>query len=392
LFRSNLLNYAMKKMHSPFLIILSAVCLISSLAKAQPEKAEAGIKAIMQEIPVMGLSVAVVKENKIIYTQSFGTKSRENNAPLTDDCIFRIASISKSFSATSIMQLAERKKLSIDQDVSELIGFKVRNPKFPETVITLRLMMSHLSSINDSQGYFSLDAINPAKNPNWAQSYSNYEPGKGYAYCNLNFNMIGAIIEKISGERFDQYIIKHVLDPLKLYGGYDVDGLDKSRFASIYEYKADSSKFILSEGAYASRAKEISNYEMGYTTPVFSPTGGMKISASDLAKYMLMHSNYGKYKGKRIISKKSAQQMQTAPSAEEGYGFAIETTSKIIPGKTMKGHTGVAYGLFSAMFFQPEEKFGIVVISNGCAPGYSDGYNTVIRKTVNCLYESLIVN
>ncbi len=382
----------MKKMRSSFLLLFQAIFLFSVFAQAQPEKAETGIKAIMQEIPVMGLSVAVVKNNKIIYAQSFGTKSRENNAPLTNDCIFRIASISKSFSATSIMQLAERKKLSLDQDVSELIGFKVRNPKFPETVITLRLMMSHLSSINDSQGYFSLDAINPAKNPNWAKSYSNYEPGKGYAYCNLNFNMIGAIIERISGERFDQYVIKHVLDPLKLYGGYDVDGLDKSRFASIYEYRADSTKFVLSEGAYASRAKEISNYAMGYTTPVFSPTGGMKISATDLARYMLMHSNYGKYKGKRVISKKSAQQMQTALSEEEGYGFAIETTSKIIPGKTMKGHTGVAYGLFSAMFFQPEEKFGIVVISNGCAPGYSEGYNTVIRKAVNCLYESLIVN
>ncbi len=382
----------MKNMHSPFLLVLMAIFLISTDVKAQPEKAEAGIKAIMQDMPVMGLSVAVVKDNKIIYTQSFGTKSRENNAPLTNDCIFRIASISKSFSATSIMQLAERKKLSIDQDVSELIGFKVRNPKFPETVITLRLMMSHLSSINDSQGYFSLDAINPEKNPNWAKSYSHYEPGKGYAYCNLNFNMIGAIIEKISGERFDQYVIKHVLDPLGLYGGYDVDRLDKSRFASIYEYRADSTKFVLSEGAYASRAKELSNYAMGYSTPVFSPTGGMKISATDLAKYMLMHSNHGKYKGKRIISKKSAEQMQTAMSEEEGYGFAIETTSKMIPGKTMKGHTGVAYGLFSAMFFQPEEKFGIVVISNGCAPGYSEGYNTVIRKTVNCLYESLIAN
>ena len=382
----------MKNIRSSFLLILQTLFLISTDLKAQPEKAEAGIQSIMQAIPVMGLSVAVVKDNKIIYAQSFGTKSRENNTPLTNDCIFRIASISKSFSATSIMQLAERKKLSIDQDVSELIGFKVRNPKFPETVITLRLMMSHLSSINDSQGYFSLDAINPEKNPNWAKSYSHYEPGKGYAYCNLNFNMIGAIIEKISGERFDQYVIKHVLDPLGLYGGYDVDGLDKSRFASIYEYRADSSKFILSESAYASRAKDISNYAMGYTTPVFSPTGGMKISATDLAQYMLMHNNLGKYKGKRIISKKSAQQMQTALSEEEGYGFAIETTSKMIPGKTMKGHTGVAYGLFSAMFFHPEEKFGIVVISNGCAPGYSEGYNTVIRKTVNCLYESLIVN
>jgi len=93
----------------------------------------------MQENPVMGLSVAVIKNNKIIYTQSFGLKDAETNTPLSNENIFRIASISKSFSATAIMQLVEAKKLSLDQDVSELIGFKVRNPKFPETVITLRL-------------------------------------------------------------------------------------------------------------------------------------------------------------------------------------------------------------------------------------------------------------
>ena len=82
--------------------------------------------------------------------------------------------------------------------------------------------------------------------------------------------------------------------------------------------------------------------------------------------------------------------MQTKLSEKEGYGLAISTTDKLIPGKTMKGHTGSAYGLYSAMFFHPKEKFGIVVISNGCNPGYTDGFNTVIRNTVTCLYNNLI--
>jgi CubicO group peptidase (beta-lactamase class C family) len=361
-------------------------------AKAQSIKAEEAIQQIMQETPVMGLSVAVVKNNKIIYTHSFGLKDAETKTPLANDNIFRIASISKSFSATAIMQLVEAHKIDLDQDVSELVGFKMRNPKFPETVITLRLMLSHLSSINDSQGYFTLDSINPAKSDNWFKCYNNYEPGKGYNYCNLNFNMIGTIIEKISGERFDSYIQKHILKPLSLYGGYHVEGLDKTKFASIYEYKTDSAKFILSPGAYAPRTAEIAAYEMGYSTPIFSPTGGMKISAKDLATYMMMHCNYGKYNGVRIISKKSSKRMQTPASAIEQYGFAIETSTKIIDGKVMTGHTGSAYGLYSAMFFNPDEKFGIVVISNGCHPGYSNGYNAVIRKTVNALYQNLINN
>jgi CubicO group peptidase (beta-lactamase class C family) len=357
---------------------------------AQPQKAEAAINAIMQQHKVAGLSVAVVKKGKIIYTHSFGSKNLENNTPLTDDCIFRIASISKSFSATSIMQLVEAGKLSLEYDFSNLIGFKVRNPLFPDSVITLRHVLSHRSSINDSQGYFTLDALNPDKNPNWAKCYNNYAPGTGYQYCNLNFNMVGTVIEKFSGERFDQYVKHHILDPLKLYGGYAVDSLDKSRFASIYEYNGDSARFIPSPGAYNPRSAEIANYVMGYSTPVFSPTGGMKISAPDLAKYMTMHMNMGRYKRKRIISNQSATQMQTALSDREGYGLAIMTTDKLIPGKTLKGHTGSAYGLYSAMFFHPEEKWGIVVISNGCEPGYTNGFNTVIRKAIEGLYVSMV--
>lgn len=374
----------------PRLLLLTFFCGRLFTSNAQPDKAAAGIRKIMEEAPVMGLSVAVVKNNKLIYTQAFGVKDRETNTPLTTDCIFRIASISKSFSATSIMQLIEKKKLSLDDDVSDLMGFRVRNPKFPETVITLRLLLSHLSSINDSQGYFTLDAINPAKNPDWAKGYNDYEPGKGYQYCNLNFNMVGTIIEKYSGERFDQYVKHYILDPLGLYGGYCVDSLDKSRFASIYEYNGDSAKFFLSPGAYNPRSAEIAAYTMGYSTPIFSPTGGMKISAPDLARYMMMHMNFGKYKGKRIMSKKLARAMQTAYSDNEGYGFAIMNSDKLIPGKHMTGHTGSAYGLYSAMFFNPREKFGIVVISNGCDIKYSEGFNTVIRKAVNVLYESLV--
>ena len=130
---------------------------------AQNEKAEADIQTIMKRLDVVGLSVAVVKKGEIIYTHSFGVKDNTTNAPLTDENIFRIASISKSFSATSIMQLIEAGKLSLDDDFSDLVGFKIRNSKFPETVITLRMILSHTSSINDSQGYFTLDAINPAK-------------------------------------------------------------------------------------------------------------------------------------------------------------------------------------------------------------------------------------
>lgn len=375
-------------------LLTSCILLITSNQLiAQSEKtlhAEAAIQSLLATTPAVGLSVAVVKGNKVIYNHSFGYKDLDKKIPLNNQDIFRIASISKSFTTTAIMQLVGKGQLNLDQDVSELVGFKVRNPKFPNKVITLKMLLSHRSSINDSEGYFSLDAIDPDKNTNWAKCYNNYEPDNGYMYCNLNYNMAGSILEKITGVSFDQYIKKQILDPLGLYGGYNVNTLDSNLFTKIYEYNKDSARFIFSPNAYASRKEEISNYTMGRTTPIFSPTGGMKISAHDLAEYMLMHSQYGKHKGVRIMPKKLAKQMQEILSEEELYGMAIETTNKLIEGKSMIGHTGSAYGLYSLMFFEPKEQFGFVVITNGVDPKYQNGFNALLHKSVNVLYKAFI--
>ncbi|BDQ12895.1 serine hydrolase domain-containing protein [Sediminibacterium sp. TEGAF015] len=374
-------------------LLISLGLLLShfNLLSAQYSKADSSILAIMKEMPVMGLSVAVVKKNQIVFTNAYGYKNEQTKEPLATNHLFRIASISKSFTATAIMQLIEKRKLSLDDDISPLVGFIVRNPSFPEQPITLRMVLSHRSSINDSQGYFSLDAINPAKNANWKKCYNAYAPDSGYQYCNLNYNMAGAILERISGIRFDQYIQQNILKPLNLLGGYNVDELDNQLFAQIYEYNRDSAKFIFSPGAYASRKKELETYTLGYSTPIFSPTGGMKISAPDLAKYMMVHANNGKYNGKRVIAKKSVRKMQTMYSENEQYGLALSKSANLIEGKTLIGHTGSAYGLYSIMFFEPKEKFGIVVISNGCDPSYEKGFNKVLRRVTNVLYENIVL-
>lgn len=375
-------------------LVFTATCLIFALSAsfAQVGKAESEIQELMKKLDVVGLSVAVVKNNNIIYTHSFGLKNIETNTPLTGTDLFRIASISKSFSATSIMQLVAAGKISLDDDFSKLIGFTVRNPKYPETVITLRMVLSHRSSLNDSEGYLKLDVINPEKNADWAKCYNDYEPGKGYQYCNLNYNMVGTVIEKISGQRFDQYVKKHITDPLGLYAGYNVNALDSKRFVTLYEYDSVSRNLTPAPLAYAPRTEEIKNYMMGYSTPVFSPTGGMKISAPDLAKYMTMHMNLGTYKGVKIMEKKYARQMQTKVSEEEGYGMAMMNFDNLIPGKRMTGHSGSAYGLYSAMFFQPEEKFGFVVITNGSNGKYrvKGDIREVLNSTMNVLYHNFI--
>lgn len=337
----------------------------------------------------VGLAVAVVKDGEIIYEDHFGYRDLDSKTPLENGDLFRIASISKSFTATSILQLVEQDILHLDDDVSDLIGFPVRNPKYPDTPITLKMILSHSSSMNDSQGYFTLDPINPEKNEDWEKAYNDYKPGEGYEYCNLNYNLAGAILEKWSKTRFDKYISDHILNPLGLYGGYDVDSLDQSRFVPLYEYNAQTDEFTVSPSAYASRAKDKENYVPGYSTPIYSPTGGMKISAHDLAEYLNMHMHHGKYPGGQIISEESAKIMQSPVikmNDQSSYCFALVNAENYLDNKLVIGHTGSAYGLYSHMFYIPAEDIGFVAITNGAKEDDLE-YSTILRSSVALLYQ-----
>ena len=370
----------------------AAVLLFGCGGPSRIAELERSIEAFRDSVRNTGLAVAVVKDNRLIYSRGFGLADLETGRPVTDSTLFRIASISKSFSATAILQLIEAGKLSLSDDASALAGFPVRNPKWPDTVITLEMLLSHTSSLNDSQGYFTFDGINPESNPDWAKCYNDYEPGTGYAYCNLNFNLAGSFIEKLGGERFDQYIVHHILDPLGLYGGYCVDSLDASRFAKLYSSDPDNGSvdgaMVESTAAYDPRREVLASYRSGIDTPVFSPTGGMKISAPDLARYMLVHMNYGRSpEGVRILDEALARSMQTPRSDEEHYGLALWVDEgSLVPGVRLVGHTGGAYGLRSAMFFDPEAKYGFVMMSSG-----TDGANDrIIPGTLRRLYDAFI--
>lgn len=361
---------------------LSWACVAPALAQG----IDGRLGQLMAEHETVGLAVVVVRDNAVVYRKALGWKDRERKIPLDEDDLFRIASISKSFAATAILQLVEQGRLSLDDDVGDLIGFAVRNPRFPDRTITLGMLLNHTSSITDGEKYGSLDFINPGAGKAWRDSYADRAPGEGYEYSNLGYNMVGTIVERASGERFDAYVKAHVLDPLGLYGGYVPEALDADRFAQIYRWR-EGEGFVRSDQAYAPLGKRLDGYTRGYDTPVFSPTGGVKISAPDLAKYMLMHMNLGEWNGVRIITAEHAKKMQTPTvDADEGagYGLAIRTDSALVPGVVLTGHTGSAYGLYSSMFFDPEKKYGFVVITNGTR-------DMEVRAEVNrALYEHFI--
>ena len=380
-----------------FLLLFVSMILFSACKPSFEQKTSQAIQDVMNEFKAVGVSATVVKDGKIVYNESFGYKNLETQTPLTNDDVMRIASISKSFTATSLLQLVDKGVISLNDDVSDLIGFKIRNPHHPEIPITLKMVLSHTASIRDKEDYFTLDHLNPAVYGDCEESYFEYKPGEGYNYSNMGLNLAGTILEKVSGVRFDDYVRINVIHKLGLYGGHNIDSLDANRFALIYTNK--NGEYVESKGAYKSRSEDMPSYVFGYSSPIFSPTGGVKISAHDLAIYMMMHMNGGAYNGVRIISEESAKAMQTPvwkiqKEGEEQYGLCLREFIDFVndekynvPGSYPIGHTGGAYGLNSIMIWSPADGWGIVAMTNGFTA--VEG-KSILKSLTNAIYEACI--
>lgn len=377
------------------LIIIALSCIQFVACNSNIEKlnkqADEAINSVLKNYDYAGLAVAVVSDNKIAYSNEFGVKNIDTQEKINKDDLFRIASISKTFTSVAIMQLYEQGKFNLDDDIGEALGYSVRNPKFPDIKITYRMLLSHTSSLSDAEGYFNYDILKPEINPNHANAYWDYAPGEKYNYCNLGFNLLGALIEIHSGLRFDVYLRQNLLIPLGIIdAGFNIDSLNNSKFVTIYTRQ--DSVWIESTDAYKSRSAEMENYTLGKNAILFSPTGGMKISAINLAKWMLCRMNYGKLDNTEIITEQTAKLMFTPVEPTNGtssYGLGIMVSKDLVAGDTLTGHTGGAYGLTSAMFFNPDKKFGVVMITNGSSP--KNGQDKIIPDIINAMYKVFVV-
>lgn len=368
---------------------------ITAFPQSLETRIEKSILPIFIQKETVGLSVAIVRNNRIIYANCWGNKKLKSayatEIPMKLDDLYRIASITKTFVATAIMQLKENGKLSLDDDAGRYLSFKLRNPSYPNIPITIRMLLSHRSSINDSRGYYSFDLLNSSKNTHsYAECYNDYPPGKSYQYCNFNYNLLGAIIENVSSERFDEYTSNHIFSPLNIEGGFDVDKLDSNRFVSLYKYDENENCFYESKEAYKSYRNIFKSYKLGYTTPLLSPAGGLKITVYDLALYMLEHMKASNKQYTKLLSYQSEKELQDVQTQSSNYALSFRRYTNIVKGDTLYGQTGGAYGLFSAMIFSPKKDIGFVILTNGCKSHYIDGFMDFHLPIIRRLYALFI--
>ncbi len=334
---------------------------------------------------------ATFDSNGITASGASGPADRARGRGLTIDDPVRIASISKLVVALGVMRLVEEGKLDLDRDVSHWLGWPLRNPSFPDRPITLRLLMSHQSSLKDDADYaIPLGRTLRQTLADPAAFDSAHPPGEYFRYANLNFPVVASVMERATNERFDRLMTRLVLEPLGLDACFNWTTCSDSALGrAAILYAPDGS--VIRDDLDGRRPDcpvlapdgvpcDLDSYRPGDNGALFSPQGGLRISVRDLAAIGQLILNGGWHDGRRFVTYSSLREMFTPAwrfdgangSTDSGfycsYGLAVQQLPVRRPGcnddlfgdgRQVVGHAGDAYGLRSGLWVDTESNEGI---------------------------------
>ena len=328
-----------------------------------------------------------------------GVADPRNGRSVTPDDPARVASVSKLVVAVAVMKLVEAGKLDLDRDVSSWLGWSLRNPAFPSRPITLRQLLSHTSSIRDHDDQYAI-ALGGSVQAEMADARSwdpKHGPGDGYfAYSNMNFPIVGSIIEKVTGERFDVWMRRDLLDPMKIDACYNWPTCSDAAVAHAVELDTPDGNPV-KDDLHGTRPAcpvyikddarcDLALWKLGENGSLFAPQGGLRISTRGLARIGRMLLNNGMLDGVRILSPRSVETMFTPVwrfngangSTEDGFYCTYGLATQWIPtqvkgckddpvgdGLSRVGHAGDAYGLRSGLWLDMRTRTGVAFFVTG---------------------------
>jgi CubicO group peptidase (beta-lactamase class C family) len=413
------------------LLTMLALSMLSATAAAAPlpQAQAAGLTRQLHEImtdpamPLPSLSVVAIRHGEVVYAQQLGSKRLATATaparPADANTMYRVASVSKFVTAIGTMKMVEQGLLSLDADVSDVLGYRLRNPHFPDQPITLRMLLTHTSSLRDEGGFKWApdvdlkDVLAPGgrfygKGGMWSATHA---PGAYFEYVNFNWGILATIMERAGGERFDRLMRKLVFDPMGLKAGFylaDFAPADIDDVATLYRKREkDGNETWDPNGPWVAQADDFGNeppvapagldkYAIGSNGTIFGPQGSLRISANELARIMLMLMNEGRDGGKQILKRETVATMfsrQWTLAPDNGNGdsdyfhglyhawglgnqqFVDASTvrngraggDRLVEGGgfTGVGHLGWSWGLNALFVFDPRTKNGMIYVSSG---------------------------
>ena len=355
-----------------------------------------------------GFGVALTNDKEVLYQNGFGLANVEIGEKYTENTIQNIASVSKTFVGIAILKAQELGKLKLDDPINKYLPFKIENPKFKDIPITVRQLVTHTSSIHDNEEYLNrawvlYDTINLEKslkidigkckfsapmtevtmgdflinvlteNGKWIRpnTFKDYKPGQIFEYSNMGTTLAALVLEKATGEIFDEFTEKYIFKPLKMEStGWGLRSIDLKKHSRLYIDKQTAYPFYMC---------------------VTYPDGSVITSSNDMSKYIceLMKGYTGKG---TLLSKNSYKELFTQQLKEENFierstsEYSDEHNIGILMGFGSTGnfgHTGGDPGMFSVIWFDKITRTGRYFIIN------TDWDDNNSGKTQKEIYELL---
>ena len=378
--------------------------------QSEIDSLENKLTELSQKTIIPGFTTNIFQGNNIIYSKGFGYSDVVNKHKFTPKTIHTIASISKTFVGVSIMKLVEDGKLNLDDPINDYLPFKIQSPHFPKTVITIKHLVTHTSSLNDDfddgekrpnqlleQSRYSKDEmpkelaediyyydgtymkleeyikqIFTTQGKWYAKSnFSDFKPGEKYEYSNEGTNLAALIVEKVSGMPFPEFTQKYIFQPLKMTStSWSYQNLDSTTSKLYIQYEEENPSQVFEFPR---------SIDSGY------PCGDLKSNGDDLTKYLveMMNGFNGKGDILNAISYKTMLSPQLSrdkfeendPSAlNDEYGVGVFWA---ISNPGLRLHKGGSIGVYSILYFNPKNNIGVVSYCNLAHPDFGKIVNII---------------
>jgi len=338
-----------------------------SLSKVTGQNLDSMITALIQANHFPGLAACIVKGEKIAWEGYYGLANISTDHPVDANTVFTLASVSKTVTASALMQLWERGRFQLDDSINAYLPFPIRNPHFPAAAITFRNLLTHSSSIRDNFNYYPYywgsdppialgrylrEYLTPGEPYYSSANYSSTSaPGASVSYCNIGVSLGGYLVEVISGVPFDQYCRDSIFMPLGMTNtAWFLRDLDTSLIAHPYAW---SGSFYSDYGLYSAASY---------------PAGQLHTTTRSLARWLIANINFGRLGVVRVLDSATVRLMRTVEYWPQDWGGAgvglVWMTGALSDGRWVWFHDGRTLGVLTTINLDEVQKTGVIILTN----------------------------
>ena len=341
---------------------------------------EHDIQSRMQDAHVPGLALCTLKDCEILYANGFGVMSVESGQPVTPETIFRIGSTTKPLTGTAAMRLVEQGKLDLDAPMTHYVEWLTFSEPGVAECVTLRMLLSHTSGLSNEAEPFG------SRDPQGLEMYMRYQlphlpmfapPGRVYSYSNPGLNLVGYILESVTGKHYADLMHELVFEPLSM---------TRSTFDPLVAmtYPVAQSHDLSHDGTLTVRhrfADNVAHY----------PSGFAMSTVLDLANFAIMQMSEGMFQGQRILSPELVSMMQM-PQVQlqtvDATGYGLTLASHSYKGIHTVGHDGGITAFVCKFFLVPESGVAVIMLMNRGGLDIDGITNSILDKLLDLPQQS----